>query len=415
MATRLWDSDKEMVYTILWKEDAKKILFGTGNRGRIYSVDSDKKVSLLLQQNSEQIYQLVSADSGLFVLANNPCFLGQLRTEQRFEGEYLSPVFDAKILSSWGRIAWEAEIDSGASLQFQTRSGNTDAPDSTWSAWSPPYQRAEEQILSPKARFLQTKVRFKTQSGRISPVLNRVVLFYLQSNVAPSISRLDFLEPNEVYLKAPGMEEVIKGVERNLPDEASESNPLRIVIPDKKVKRKGFRTVVWNAADENGDRLRYALSIRKEREREWRVLQAGLREELFAFDTQSFPDGTYFLKLTASDMPSNPVGMELEFEKISRPLVIDNSLPVIKNFSAVRSGEVLNVSFSAEDSYSFIEEIKFLMRPGEWRVVFPEDGIADSRAESFKFSVKIPAGTDRLFTVRVRDSFGNIGVFRQDF
>ena len=56
-----------------------------------------------------------------------------------------------------------------------------------------------------------------------------------------------------------------------------------------------------------------------------------------------------------------------------------------------------------------------LVRPGEWRVVFPVDGIADSRTESFKFAVKLPAGAENQVTVRVRDSYGNVGVFRQSY
>ena len=56
-----------------------------------------------------------------------------------------------------------------------------------------------------------------------------------------------------------------------------------------------------------------------------------------------------------------------------------------------------------------------LVRPGEWRVVFPVDGIADARAESFKVSLKLPAGAENQVTVRVRDSYGNVGVARIDF
>jgi len=186
-------------------------------------------------------------------------------------------------------------------------------------------------------------------------------------------------------------------------------------MPGRKSERKGFQTVVWDAADENGDALRYDLALKKEGEAEWRVLESGWEEMLYAFDTLSFPDGTYFLRLTASDSPSNPLGLELRSEKTSPPLVIDNSLPVVKNFTAVRGAGSLEVAFQAEDAYSYIEEAKVLVRPGEWRVVFPADGIADSRTESFKFSVKLPAGAENQVTVRVRDSYGNVGVFRQPF
>jgi hypothetical protein len=121
------------------------------------------------------------------------------------------------------------------------------------------------------------------------------------------------------------------------------------------------------------------------------------------------------VKLTASDAPSNPAGLDLRAEKVSAPLVIDNSLPVVKNFTAVRSAGSLDVAFQAEDAYSYIEEVKVLVRPGEWQVVFPVDGIADSRSEAYKFSLKLPAGAENQVAVRVKDSYGNVGVYRQNF
>jgi hypothetical protein len=415
MATAIWKSDDEMVYSLIWKADEQKIVFGTGNKGRIYSVDKDGNVDLLLQENSEQVYQLFLYDAKTYILSNNPCSLGQLLTEQRFSGAYVSAVLDARILSAWGRISWEGKADAGATIQLQTRSGNTSEPNVTWSEWSPLYQKNDEQILSPKARFIQVRVLFKTQMGTVSPTLGKLVLFYLQTNVAPVISRLEFLKPNEVFLKLPDQEEVIMGVERHLPEPPAKSDDVRIVLPPKKAERKGFQTITWDASDANGDTLSYTISLRKEGETEWRVLQDEWKETIYSFDTTAFPDGTYFVKITASDSPSNPAGMELASEKVGPPLVIDNSLPVIQNFTAVRSGAVLNVSFQASDSYSYIDEVKYLVRPGDWRVVFPVDGICDSRSETFRFSIRLPAGAENLITVRVKDSYGNVGVYRQTF
>ncbi len=415
LAKRLWSSEDEMIYTLLWREADGKVLFGTGGAGRIYSVDREERVALLLQQSSEQVYQLTPLDSKIYVLSNNPCYLGLLLPEQRFTGEYVSPVLDARTLASWGRVVWDATAAVGASVQLQSRSGNTGEPNATWSDWSPLYVKAEEPVLSPKSRYLQLKVLLRTQTGKTSPVFDRLAVFYLQSNVAPSVSRLEFLRPNEVYLKLPDQEDVILGAERVSPEPPAKRDEMRVSLAYRKSERKGFRTVVWDAADENGDTLRYALAMRKDGETEWRVLEADWTEPIYAFDTLSFPDGTYFLRLTASDAPSNPAGLELASDKTGPALVIDNSLPVVKGFSAARNGGSLDIAFQAEDAYSYIEEAKVLVRPGEWRVVFPSDGIADSRTESFKFSLKLPTGAENQVTVRVRDSFGNVGVFRQNY
>ncbi len=415
LAKRLWSSDDEMIYTLLWREADGRVLFGTGAKGRIYSIDREERVALLLQQSSEQVYQLVPLDSRIYVLSNNPCYFGLLLTEQRFSGEYTSPVLDARTQASWGRVVWDAALAAGASVQLQSRSGNTGEPNATWSEWSPPYGQTEEQVLSPKARFLQVRVVLRTQTGRASPVFNRLTVFYLQANVAPSVTRLEYLKPNEVYLKLPDQDDVILGAERNPAESPAKRDELRYGLPTRKAERKGFQTVVWEAADENGDTLRYRLEIRKDGEAAWRVLEAGWTETIYAFDTLAYPDGTYLLRLTASDSPSNPLGLELQSDKTGPPLVIDNSLPVIRGFTAAKSGASLDIAFTAEDSYSYIEEAKVLVRPGEWRVVFPVDGIADSRSESFKVSLKLPAGAENQVTVRVRDSYGNVGVFRQSF
>lgn len=415
LAKRLWSSDDEMIYSVLWRPEDNKALFGTGGKGRIYSVDREERVALLLQQSSEQVFQLVPLDSRIYVLSNNPCYFGLLLPEQRFGGEYTSPVLDARTQAAWGRIVWDASVPEGAAVQLQTRSGNTGEPNATWTDWSPFYSKAEEPVVSPKARFLQVKVLLRTQTGKASPVFNRLTAFYLQSNIAPSVTRLEFLKPNEVLFKMPENEDVIVGLERNPADGPAKKDDLRISVAPRKGERKGFQTITWDAADENGDTLRYALAIRKEGETEWRPLENEWTETTYAFDTASYPDGTYFIRLTASDSPSNPLGLELKADRVSPPVVIDNSLPVIKGFTAVRSGASLEIAFQAEDAYSYIEEAKVLVRPGEWRVIFPVDGIADSRSESFKASLKLPAGAENQVTVRVRDSYGNVGVFRQNF
>ncbi len=415
VAKKLWESSEEIVYSLFWDEGQKRLLFGTGNRGRVYAIDREEKTSLLLQGSSEQRYALIPAEGKIYLLSNNPSSLTVISPELRFSGEYTSHILDARTISAWGRLEFEGEVPAGTTLQLQTRTGNSFEPNSMWSEWSPPYQKREEQILSPRARYLQLRVLLKTQSGQVSPSLGRVALYYLQANLAPVVKRLELLAPNEVYLKPLEQEEVIWGVSGPDLKQPGKKEEAKSLVVAKKVERKGYQTIIWEAEDENEDDLTYSIYMRKEEESRWRLLKEGWRDSLLAFDTLSFPDGTYFVKVEASDLVSNPLGTELKGEKISLPLVIDNSLPVIKNFSAVRSGNNVEVSFLAEDSFSLIEKAEFLIRPQEWRVVFPVDGICDSRQESFKFKIALPAGADNLITVRVTDRHGNIGVFRQTF
>ncbi len=416
IAEKLWESDDEMIYSLLWKEEERELFFGTGDKGRLYSVDGDKKISLLLQKNSAQVYGLFPLGSKTYLLSNNPSSLTAIYPDQVLSGEYLSEVIDAYTISSWGMMDWEAEVPSGCNLQLQTRSGNSSRPDATWSDWSPPYQKKEgEKILSPKARYLQFKLMFKSQSGKVSPLLQKLSLVYLQTNLAPKITRLTLLPANQVFLKPPLQEETIWGIDENYSEQDKEKDKEKAFIVPKKEERKGFQTVTWEAADENGDSLIYSILIKKEDEAQWRILKENWTERIYAFDTLSFPDGMYSLKVAATDLPSNPPGMQLRTEKISRPVFIDNSLPVIKSFKADRDKTKLVVSFSAEDSISSIKEVKYLIRPDEWKTIFPLDGICDSKQESFKITVILPSQFDDMITVKVTDSHGNIGVHRATF
>ena len=414
MARRIWNSPDEMAYSLSWNDTQNRLLMATGGKGRIYAFGKDEQASLLLQENSEQAYALHSQGARTYILANNPSTLSFISSEQRSSGEYLSAVIDAKTVSSWGRLEWEADLAAGTTLQVFSRSGNTLEPNKTWNDWSPPYQKKEEQVLSPKARYFQFRILFRSQAGNVSPLFHKLSLFYLQSNVAPVINRIEVLAPNEVFLKLPEQDDVILGLTGTALKEPGKEDS-RPVFMGRKTQRKGYQTLTWSAEDENGDPLAYTVSARREGENQWRILEEGRREEIFTFDTLTLPDGTYLFKVEASDAPANPSGSELGGEKVSQALVIDNSLPVIKNLSVSRNGRVLEVAFQAEESFSFIERAEYLVRPGDWKIVFPADGINDSKLENFKFRITLPVDSDNLLTVRIVDGHGNVGVARQVF
>jgi hypothetical protein len=413
---RLWGANDEMIYSVVWDESRKRVLFGTGNKGRLYSADADDRISLILQKDSEQLYHIQPADSKMYLLANNPAELSILHNEQRTEGDYLSRSLDAGLLASWGQLSWEGEMPKDTTILLQTRSGNTEEPGKAWSDWSPPYKNGSgEQILSPRGRYVQFKINLRSRSNRISPQVSLVSLNYVQANFEPSFSSLELLPPNVVYVKPPSPEEVIWGLEDNRGDDPDEDSQSRSYLVPKITKMKGYQTLVWQATDPNFDELVYSIYIRDLKEAQWRLLKKDWLENIFAFDTYSLPDGTYLLRVEASDGMSNPPGGEETAEKITRRLVIDNSLPEVRNLQVKRSSRVLSVAFTAVDSYSAITEVKVLVRPDVWAVVFPEDGICDSKTESFKFTLPLPAGADNVVTVKVKDAKGNVGVARSSF
>ena len=59
---------------------------------------------------------------------------------------------------------------------------------------------------------------------------------------------------------------------------------------------------MWNAHDPNDDELRYAVYVRGENEREWKLLKDKLDQKFYSWDTTGMPDGDYkrFLNFLAT-------------------------------------------------------------------------------------------------------------------
>jgi len=416
VARKVWSSQEEMVYTLYWDSQKQWILFGTGNKGRIYALDKEEKISLLSQKPSEQVFHFHPFQSKVYILSNNPASLSILFGEQRYDGEYFSRVFDTGTISSWGAIRWKADLPEGGIIQLLTRTGNSGEPNKEWSDWSPPYQKQNgEKILNPKGRYIQVRAIFKSQSGNISPHLRNISLFYLQTNLRPNIAEIKILSPNEVYVKPVKTEDEIWGEDEDVHEMSRKKDKENSFSLPKKMEKKGYRTFTWKAEDHNKDSLSFSLYLRKEGEEKWRVLKENWIETIFAFDTEMFPDGTYELKIIASDSPSNPPDLDLNGERISESWVIDNSHPVIKDFQVAKDKSQLTVRFTAEDTFSPILESKYLVRPGVWRTIFPVDQICDSQSETFNITIPLPQEYDNLVTVKVIDRFGNSSVIRKIF
>ena len=80
------------------------------------------------------------------------------------------------------------------------------------------------------------------------------------------------------------------------------------------------------------------MLYRREGETGWKTLRRGLTDPIFVWDTTSVPDGTYFIKIAASDAPSNSPGTALVGELESVSFDIDNTPPKMSVQPAARNG-----------------------------------------------------------------------------
>jgi hypothetical protein len=170
--------------------------------------------------------------------------------------------------------------------------------------------------------------------------------------------------------------------------------------------QKGLQTFVWKADDENDDRLQYDAFYRREGETSWKVLKRALWDPIVVWDTTSVPDGTYLLKIAASDAPSNSPDTALTGELESINFEIDNSPPRIEVQGAAQPN-ARTVRFVVRDDSSSVQRVEYSLDASRWRTVYPKDGIADSRREEFEVALE-QSEVGRSVIIRASDTMNNV-------
>ncbi|MCE5198843.1 hypothetical protein LLG39_07695 [bacterium] len=345
-------------------------------------------------------------------------------------GNYESPVHDAKMISKWGRIKWVAEVPEGTKVELQTRSGNVETPDSTWSEWSAAYTNsAGEQIVGTNARYIQYKVTLRTAKPDVSPKVASVTLSYMTPNQAPTVKL---------------------------------TSPLAGVV------WSGNNTIKWAGTDPDSDTLTYDVFYSVDGGKAWQTLVGGMKgtqsadekaeaskkivdkvkselekspdvpsdmkkkvldghktdaepgkpaapatdsstKSSYAWDTSKVQDGTYVLKVVASDRNSNAADPQTG-EAISDPFVICNTPPklvVYKNSIEIKDGAPAVITGSATSKLVEIAGVQYRVNGGSWIAAAPEDGVFDSPYESFAITADgIVRGTSKI-EIQAVDSAGN--------
>ena len=165
----VWSSPTVTAFSIAPGLQPGSVLIGTADKGRIYSVTNDGRDTLLLQSPEGQISSLLVKNNQIYAASSNQGKLFRFGNELVSEGTFESPVRDAKLTASWGRIWWRG----GGVVEVQTRTGNGERPDATWSDWSAAYRNPEgNQISSPRARFIQWRATVRSSGSPASPCVD---------------------------------------------------------------------------------------------------------------------------------------------------------------------------------------------------------------------------------------------------
>ena len=398
--------------------EGRSVWFTTGNPAALFRVDASRSYGLLGATESKQLLGLLRAGKETYVSAGNAAALYWLGTGFGAQGTYISEAHDLRSVASWG----EARISrsGGGEVLWSSRSGFSKTPDDGWSPWSHEVPTKEfAKIESPPARFLQYRLRFRRGSGD-PPVVSTVEVAYLQRNLPPSIASVTLYGPENPYFEG-GPEYRPPQISQSFPNGMKVEYSLpragpRPVSDASAAWARGIRSASWEAADPNGDVLRYKLFIKEAKETAWKTLADDLDDRAFSWDAESFANGTYRLKLEASDAPDNPDGTAGTTERLSAPFLIDNVPPRVENLRTTsRAGSAhgrttVTVSGIAIDADSRIARIEYSVDGGEWKQLFPDDSIFDSPEERFHFDVPDLLPGEHAITVRASDSQRNVSV-----
>jgi len=381
------------------------VLIGTSEKGRVYLVTNDGRDTLLLQSTEGQISSLIARGADVFAASSNQGKLFRFGQAAVNEGSYESPVRDTKLVASWGRIWWRG---SGR-VELQTRSGNSERPDTTWSDWSASYTDARgSQISSPKARFIQWRALLRaTGNARGEPSLDYVSIAYLPRNVAPEVLTISVLPPGVAL-----QQQIQVPVDPNIESAGLDASMFGVIAqaPPRRLYQRGARALQWQAEDRNSDTLEYAVYYRSLNETTFRLLKEHLRESFFTVDGASLADGRYVFKVVASDGLDNPPGFALTGERLSEPVDVDNTPPVVRFTGQPQiAGDHVRANFDVEDATGRIKRADVSIDGGPWHEVFPDDGIADSQQERYSLDLLIPGAGEHTISLRAFDNSNNVG------
>ena len=414
----LWESAEDSPYDLTF-DPSGALIVGTGRSGKLYSLSGEPTTAtLLMQASAQQVTGFARDPKGNVIYAtSNPGKVFRLSPQRSNEGTYTSVVRDAQTVADWGTLSWRASLPEGGRVDIFTRSGNTATPDDTWSGWSEPYGASGgEEIKSPNARYLQWKAVLSGKSG--SPILTSVSAAYVQRNLRPKVTSLTVHPSGTVFQKPyPTGDPDIAGFDSQAPDRriltATANTAGTGSSLGRRAYQRGLQTFVWRAEDANDDELRYNVLYRREGETVWKALKTDLEEAIYVWDTTSVPNGTYVVKVVASDEATNTPGAALEGELESSAFDIDNGPPaVVVNSSRSANGRT-TIQFDVRDEWSSISKVEYSLDAQQWQVVYPRDGIFDGKSERFELTLD-NADAARGLILRAYDAKNNSATARGD-
>ncbi|MGB7157890.1 MAG: hypothetical protein WBD40_07475, partial [Tepidisphaeraceae bacterium] len=374
-------------------ENNGTLLVGTGSEGMIYQVRPAADETIVLAKvDPKQVMCLLPAKDGRVLMGlANVGGISAMTSGFATTGTYTSAVLDASQISQFGKMQLHGSLPKGSTLKVATRSGNLAEPDETgWSKWTEDVPATEfVQITSPSARFLQYRMTLGSEGGDVSAVVDDVDVAYQVPNLAPEVKSVKLAAvPSAEAAAMPTAE-----------GEASADNGQQ---------GTGKQTITWESTDPNADAMVYSVYFRNGSRAPWILLKEKLKEATFEWDTRGVADGRYEIRVVASDVAANPRGTGKTAARVSDPVIVDNTAPILGQIKAEPVAGGAKVSFTAVDRTSTLAKFEYSVDSSEdWQAVLPSDNIADGPEESVTFAATGLTGGPHQVAVRATDARGN--------
>ncbi len=385
-------------------------------RGRIYSIDPNRRlISLLYQSPSRRITHLLDLPRGsIGAVASSGGRITHITGGFASEGHFVSAPFDLGINSKFGAVEVLGEFPEGTAAFVSLRTGQSARPDSTWSKWSAEVARdARKAPEARNGRYAQLRVRLQANSATTAtPTVVRVRVAYLRKNLPPFVRQVSTLEKGVALLPLPRDITTPRTISLGDKSNKKKKNKSRLGKSAKarRVKKTGALTVHWSAEDPNDDVLTYELEVKRSGSQRWLPLDKELKHPFYTLSASQLPDGYYRFRVRASDAISNPIGRELEDEKESFSILVDNTAPAVSISKLDVTESLTQISFLAEDGVGPLTFAAFSLNGAPFRQILPDDGVLDGAKELFTLDFKSLGAGPHTVTVRVVDSSDNQGV-----
>jgi hypothetical protein len=159
-------------------------------------------------------------------------------------------------------------------------------------------------------------------------------------------------------------------------------------------------------SDPNQDAMTFDVFLRAENDPAWKLVAEKTSDFFYTWDTRSYADGYYRLKITATDAPTNPAGQALTASIESDAFAVDNTPPVITVQDVQRpAGGSLSVKFTVSDTLTAIESVEASSDGRTWLPVLPRPHQLGAREQSLTFTLP----DAKAIFLRARDEAGNVG------